>query len=82
MVAAHGSSDYMAIVHCTNHTILSPTKSGKEQAMKTVLTRMNRLLNGAPRREREEAYLNGATSIVDLEMRMREIDSGKFKTSF
>lgn len=50
--------------------------------MKTVLTRMNRILNGTPRREREEAYLNGATSIVDLEMRMREIDSGKFRHPF
>lgn len=50
--------------------------------MKNVLTRMNRLFNGTPRREREEAYLNGATSIVDLEMRMREIDRGKFQNRF
>ena len=48
--------------------------------MRNILTRMNRALNGQSRREREEAYLNGSTSIVDLEMRMREIDRGKFRS--
>lgn len=28
---------------------------------------------------REEAYLNEATSIADLEMRMRDIDRGLFR---
>lgn len=27
----------------------------------------------------ERAYLDGATSLVDLEMRQREIDSGRFR---
>lgn len=31
--------------------------------------------------ELEVEYLNGATSPVDLEMRMRELDRGKFRRS-
>jgi Protein of unknown function (DUF3563) len=31
--------------------------------------------------ERELAYLNGATSLVDLEYRQREIDRGKLRRS-
>ena len=31
--------------------------------------------------ERELDYLNGSTSRIDLEMRMREIDRGKFRNS-
>lgn len=30
------------------------------------------------RRRAEDEYLNGATDIVDLESRMRQIDRGKF----
>ncbi|WP_099866833.1 DUF3563 family protein [Pararhizobium haloflavum] len=50
--------------------------------MKNIIQRMNRLFDGSPRRDRENAYLNGATSIVDLEMRMREIDQGRFRGRF
>lgn len=32
--------------------------------------------------ERELAYLNGATSMVDLEMRQREIDRAKARRPF
>lgn len=31
------------------------------------------------REELETAYLNGATSLVDLENRQREIDRGRFR---
>jgi Protein of unknown function (DUF3563) len=31
--------------------------------------------------ERELAYLNGATSLVDLEYRQREIDRGRLRRS-
>jgi hypothetical protein len=31
--------------------------------------------------EIEAEYLNGATSTVDLEMRMRELDRGRFRRS-
>lgn len=47
--------------------------------MKNVFRKMGRLIGGTPRHERETAYLNGATSIVDLELRMREIDGGRFR---
>lgn len=40
--------------------------------LKQALTRRNR-------RDPEAAYLDEATSLVDLEMRHREIDRGRFK---
>jgi hypothetical protein len=36
-------------------------------------------LRGRSREELERAYLDGATSVVDLELRQREIDRGKFR---
>jgi hypothetical protein len=36
-------------------------------------------LRGRSPAERELDYLNGSTSPVDLEMRQREIDRGKFR---
>ena len=36
-------------------------------------------LRGRSREELELDYLNGATSVVDLEIRQREIDRGKFR---
>ena len=50
--------------------------------MQTIVQRFGRLFSEAPLRDRESAYLNDATSIVDLEMRMREIDRGKFRNRF
>lgn len=50
--------------------------------MKNLIKRVGRFIDAEPWRTREERYLNGATSIVDLEMRMREIDNGKFRRDF
>ncbi len=36
-------------------------------------------LRGPSRAEAELAYLNDSTSRIDLEMRMREIDRGRFR---
>jgi hypothetical protein len=36
-------------------------------------------LRGRSREELELDYLNGSTSAVDLEIRQREIDRGKFR---
>lgn len=47
--------------------------------MKNMTRRLIKLISADPWRDRESAYLNGSTSIVDLEMRMREIDSGRFR---
>jgi hypothetical protein len=33
----------------------------------------------ATRAEAEQSYLNGSTSAIDLEMRQREIDRGRFR---
>jgi hypothetical protein len=49
--------------------------------MTSMFKRMSRMFSLAPQRHRENAYLNGSTSIVDLEMRMRDIDSGKFRSN-
>jgi hypothetical protein len=50
--------------------------------MKNVFKRMGRFIVGETAREREQSYLEGATSIVDLEQRMREIDHGRFRSKF
>ena len=47
---------------------------GLIQNLKSALRRRSRV-------ELELDYLNGATSPVDLEMRQREIDRGKFSRS-
>ncbi|WP_421848812.1 DUF3563 family protein [Oricola sp.] len=36
-------------------------------------------LSGPSRNDVENDYLNGSTSLYDLERRMREIDRGKFR---
>ena len=40
---------------------------------------LNRRLRGVTRAEAELAYLNGAASRIDLEMREREISRGRFR---
>jgi hypothetical protein len=44
---------------------------------------LSRVLPRIPsEQERETAYLNGATSLVDLEYRQREIDRRKIRNNF
>lgn len=50
--------------------------------MRNIFKRAERFFAGDPARERENAYLNEATSLVDLEMRMRDIDRGRFRNKF
>ena len=40
---------------------------------------LKNVLRGPSREELERAYLDGATSVVDLELRQREIDRGRFR---
>ena len=48
--------------------------------MRNIFKRVNRMLGNEAWKDREAAYLNDATSIVDLEMRMREVDRGRFRS--
>lgn len=50
--------------------------------MRNILKRAGRILAIDPVKRRETAYLNEATSLVDLEMRMRDIDRGRFRGTF
>ncbi|MEQ1769124.1 MAG: DUF3563 domain-containing protein [Devosia sp.] len=42
------------------------------------MSRLRNALSGPSRDDAERAYLNGAASRVDLEMREREISRGRF----
>ena len=44
-----------------------------------LIDRLRARLRGPSRRDAELDYLNGATSHVDLEIREREIDRGRFR---
>ena len=46
-----------------------------------LIQNLKHALRGRSRAELELDYLNAATSRVDLEMRQREIDRGKFRRS-
>jgi hypothetical protein len=45
----------------------------------SIFGRIVSAMKPASRHEREMAYLSGSRSLVDLEMRQREIDAGKFR---
>ena len=44
-----------------------------------LIQNLKNALRARSREERELDYLNGSTSVVDLEIRQREIDRGKFR---
>lgn len=47
--------------------------------MRNYFNRIRDLINQDPATAREEAYLNEASSNVDLEYRQRQIDRGMFR---
>lgn len=47
--------------------------------MRRLMKMVSDFLDRDVERERELAYLNGAVSRYDLEARMREVDSGRFR---
>lgn len=47
--------------------------------MKNYLNRIRDFINHDPVKGREEAYLNEAGSVLDLEYRQRQIDRGMFR---
>jgi hypothetical protein len=57
--------------------------SGRRKEHQMKFRFLSRLVPRAPSEaEREMAYLNGATSLVDLEYRQREIDRRKIRNKF
>lgn len=47
--------------------------------MRRVLKAIGRLIESGSAEARERAYLDQSTSLADVERRIREIDSGRFR---
>ena len=53
--------------------------SGERRTVMGIFDDLKQTLTRRHRRDQETAYIEEATSLVDLEMRHREIDRGRFR---
>lgn len=59
--------------------LLYKEKKQRQETNMGLFQNLRKALRPRTNQEIELEYLNGSTSAVDLEMRMREIDRGKFR---